>query len=174
MTPLLKKIIVPLFILIFASCVTEDEPENIGITPGEPLPVFTVSMSDGEIISSSDLKGKVAVIEFFNTGCKDCRQSLPQFQLLYEEYKGNPEVCILAIAREESEESIIKYWEENELTIPFSPQPDRTVYNLFATVGIPRIFIFDKSGILRYAYGDADRPTASILSAAILSLLPAP
>ena len=51
-------------LIILASCVTENEPDNTGISVGDKLPHFSVTLDDGTIVSDASLKGKVAVIEF--------------------------------------------------------------------------------------------------------------
>ena len=55
----------------------------------------------------------------------------------------------ICIAREEGEADIVAYWEANHLTLPVSPQPDRRIYSLFASVGIPRVFYARDGKILR-------------------------
>lgn len=156
----------------FSSCISDDDPENTGITVGDPLPSFSASLSDGSVVTTASLQGRVAVIEFFNTGCSDCRRSFPVLQELYDEYKDNPQVKIFAIAREEEEPAIAAYWTENRLTIPFSPQSDRALYSLFATVGIPRLYIANPAGTIIAAYGPDSLPSPSRLSSLITSHLP--
>lgn len=145
-------------------------PENKGIEGGDPLPSFSVVLNDGSAVSTSSLLGKVGVIEFFNTGCGDCQNFFPTFQALYDEFKDDPKVEIFSIAREEEEASISAYWDAHSLTVPFSPQPDRSIYNLFATVGIPRVYISDPEGIVRYVFTDADHPSLAYLINCVESL----
>lgn len=157
--------------LICGACVSEDNPQNEGVTVGDALPDFSVTLSSGRNVSKSSLAGKAGMIVFFNTDCSDCRHELPAIQTVYESFKENPDVVIAAIAREESEESIEKYWTENGLTIPFSPQADRRVYNLFATVGIPRVYISDRSGKIIFTSTDTSLPSAAELTAALAAAL---
>lgn len=155
----------------FASCVNDDVEENTGIGPGDAVPAFSVTLDDGSVFSDASARGKVAVIEFFNTTCPDCRQSLPKLQQVYGSFEADPEVIIVAIAREEETDAIKAFWQENGLTVPYSPQPDRRVYNLFATVGIPRIFVVSPSGTVTAAYGPEDAPSPSRLESDITSAL---
>lgn len=152
-------------------CVTEDDPVNIGVGQGDELPQFTVQLDNGTTVSTSSLRGKIAVIEFFNTGCRDCREGLPAINQLYEAYQENPKVVIFAISREENSESIEEFWKNNNFSLPYSPQPDRTVYNLFATTGIPRTYIADETGKIIAAFGDYDIPGFSDLNNKIEKLL---
>ena len=156
-----------MIVCVTAGCVTEDEPKGPTVEVGQELPVFSVTLNNGEVVSTSSLKGKVPVIVFFNTDCSDCRKELPVIQQLWEIYRDNGDVKVVAIAREESEEKIKEYWEQNRLTMPYSPQETRDVYSLFAPSVIPRIYISNVDGVITNAYGDTDMPTLEDLKNAI-------
>ena len=47
--------------------------------------------------------------------------------------------------------------------MPYSPQPDRRVYSLFAPRLIPRIYVSDAQGIIRHMYVDIGMPTAETI-----------
>ena len=147
----------------FVACVKEEPEENSGLGAGDGVPVFSVTLNDGSSFSDRTIRGKVGVIEFFNTSCGDCRESLPVLQELYESRKAENGIIIAAIAREEGEEDIARFWESHGLTVPYSQQTDRRVYNLFATVGIPRIYVVSPEGIITAAYGPEDAPSLSQL-----------
>ena len=152
-------------------CISENEPQGTALSVGDSLPLFSVILNDGTLVDNSSLEGKVAVIVFFNTGCSDCRKEFPVIQMLWELYKDNPEVVIAPIAREESEEDIASYWEANGLTMPYSPQENRDVYNLFAPSIIPRIYITGRNGIILFSSGDADMPDLEKLKTEVTKAL---
>ena len=160
-----------LFVCTTTGCITENEPQGPSIKVGESLPAFSVEMNNGEVISTSSLSGKVPVIVFFNTDCSDCQRELPVIQELWEDYQSTPEVSIVLIAREESEEQIDEYWKKNNLTMPYSPQDNRDIYSLFAPSVIPRIYIADRTGKIVMAYDDSDMPSLSALKQVINSIL---
>lgn len=140
--------------LAFTGCVADDDPVNAGVVVGDPLPEFTVTLDNGKTLTTQSLRGKKVVIEFFNTTCPDCRAALPVVNEVYEKLKDDPGIVIFAISREEDATSVGKYWKENGLTIPYCAQTDRRLYNLFATVGIPRTYIADESGIITHTFTD--------------------
>lgn len=144
-------------------CISDNEPEGPSLKAGDSLPVFSVVMNDGSSVSTESLKGHVAVIVFFNTNCSDCRKELPVIQELWEIYKENQKVVIVPIAREESEAEIAEYWRANNLTMPYSPQDDRTIYSLFAPSVIPRIYVASPSGKITATFGDTDLPDVKTL-----------
>ena len=153
-----------LFSLLFiflSSCINDDEPEVTSLAPGDSCPEFTIEMNDGEILSSSDLKGRESVIVFFNTGCGDCRRELPEIQKAYDVIqKGDLDIPIICISREEDKESVARFWEANSLTLPYSAQTDRRVYNLFASSIIPRMYILSPQQIITRCWSDNPLPSA--------------
>ncbi|MDE6537066.1 MAG: TlpA family protein disulfide reductase [Muribaculaceae bacterium] len=153
-----------LLIVLLQSCVTEDEPSGATIKPGDACPDFDITLNDGTLVSTEDLRGHISIIAFFNTSCRDCQMELPELQKVYDYIRvNNPEVKLICISREETAYSIERYWKENSLTLPYSAQPDRTIYNKFASTGIPRIYIFDPSLTLIAYFTDNPLPTAETI-----------
>ena len=154
---------------LLSGCVTEDVPDSgATVAVGDKLPDFTVTLADGRLVSRDDLGGRVSVIVFFNTTCEDCRRELPVIDRVS---RGQDDTTsFLAIAREEDEEAISAFWEAEGLTLPYSPQPGREIYSLFATSGIPQTFVADASLTIRAIFGPDDNLDAEALAALIESL----
>ena len=152
MTATFIGVVMGLLLSVGFGCVGEKEEPEWYLRPGDALPAFEVMTIDGKRISSTDSYEAEMVIVFFNTDCPDCRRELPELQKRYDENQMLPESdrnIYICIAREEGEADIVGYWEANHLTLPVSPQPDRRIYSLFASVGIPRIFYARDGKILR-------------------------
>lgn len=155
--------------LLMVSCI-KDDVRGADLKVGDSLPDFEVVMSDGTTVSDDSLKGSVSVIVFFSTICPDCQQVLPVIQEIYEGYA--PEGAVFAlISREQDERDISTYWADNALSMPYSAQQDRRIYEKFAKAGIPRIYINDKDGIIRYVYTDDHVPAYSELELTLNELL---
>ncbi len=71
-------------ILPLVSCVTDSDPVNSGVAVGDSLPHFAVTLNNGHTLATDSLKGKISVITFFNTSCRDCRKELPEIDKLRE------------------------------------------------------------------------------------------
>ncbi len=136
---------------------------------GDQLPEFEVTMNDGSVVRTADLKGQPSVVVLFSVDCPDCRHQLPEIQRLWNMNKGDSliqgqRIPIVLIARKCMAEDIEPFWKFAELTMPYSPQPDRKVYSRFAPSRIPRIYISDASATIRVAYADTGMPTAETLA----------
>lgn len=154
---------------VLSGCIMEKITDK-EIKVGDSLPEFKVTMNDGTIVSDDSLKGEVSIVMFFHISCPDCQQALPRVQRLYDEYASENLKWAL-ISRECSSDEIEAYWSGNGLDLPYSAQNDRDIYNLFATSRIPRIYISDENGTVRYIFTDDPVPSYDDLKSAVESLI---
>lgn len=127
--------------------VEEIKPSDNLVNVGDALPAFVVEMNDGTRLRSEDLKGKPSLVLLFSTTCPDCQRELPGLNKRYLEHGAD--TTFVAISREQASADVSAYWEKEGLSLPYSAQPDRYVYSLFAKKGIPRIYISDLHGIVQ-------------------------
>ena len=158
---------VMLLVLCTVSCIKDDEPAQRDLAVGDTIPDFTVLMNDGTSVTGASLRKGISIVMFFNTGCPDCRNTLPSVQQIYDEY--SKEVLFALISREQGDDEIKQYWESQSYTMPYSAQTDRNVYHLFATTRVPRVYIC-KDGIIKYMYDDDPIPAYSDLKSNLQSL----
>lgn len=152
-----------------SGCIAE-KLQGTDLKVGDSLPDFSVKMNDGRVVTDEDLIGGVSCVVLFHTSCPDCQNTLPSIQRIYDEY--TPETVRFAlISREEGADEIESYWTEKSYNMPYSAQLTREVYNKFASSRIPRVFISDKDGIIRYMYTDDPIPTYDELKSSIESLI---
>lgn len=48
---------------------------------------------NGDTVSSSNLRGKVIVLDFWSSDCGPCRRSIPQLEEFYRRYRSNQRVA---------------------------------------------------------------------------------
>ena len=118
---------------------------------GDRVPVFTVETVDADgttgTFSTTQLTGETVIV-LFNTSCGDCRRELPLLNDYYLEHRDDEGFLMVAISREEGAESVAAYWKEQGLSIPYSAQTDRRIYQLFASSIIPRVYFCSADGII--------------------------
>lgn len=143
-------ILVISFVISLTGCIGEKEEPEWYLHQGDTLPQFEVTTINGENVGSADSYKAELIIVFFNTTCPDCQRELPVLQKQYEENIKLPEAeqsIYICISREEGVADVERYWSDNHFTIPVSAQADRSIYSMFASIGIPRIFCA-KDGII--------------------------
>ena len=144
-----------LFLTMAVGCntVVDDEDNEVKeyVTLGDPVPLFTVETvaADGTVgtFSTTKLTGETVII-FFNTWCGDCQRELPLLNDYYLQHREDNGFQMVAISREEGEESVAAFWKEQGLMIPYSAQNDRRIYQLFASSVIPRVYYCTTDGIV--------------------------
>ena len=121
-------------------CISDEPDMRSLIEVGDRLPDFAIVMNDGETLTTQMLRGSESLIVLFTTWCPDCRRELPQVQKWAD---AHPEVRVVCISRSETAGAIEALWAEENLTLPWSAQSDAAVYSLFATGGVPRLYLAD-------------------------------
>ena len=150
-----------------SACVNDPDESVWSLSQGDAIPAFSVVTSEGSTISRELLEGHWAVLVFFNTSCNDCRRELPELQKAFESIKANPDIELLCISRSEDAASVSAYWSSNSLSMPWSAQSDRRVYDMFASSGIPRTYVINPAGYITATFAPEDKLTAGMLLAAL-------
>ncbi len=139
-----------LLFVISVSAFSQDEFTLV--KTGDPAPDFSFETEPGKSVKLSDLQGKVIWINFFATWCGPCRKELPHLQKdVYDKYKNNEDFVLIILGREHSWEEINKFKTKQGYSMPFSPDPKREIFSMFAKQNIPRNFIIDKDGKIAYS-----------------------
>lgn len=139
--------------VLCSGCATRLQRSTDVARTGQPVPYFSLTLSDSSRVTPDSLLGAPALLIFFNTRCGACRQELPQLQKLY----GRIPLRMLAISREEADSSIRRFWQANGLTFPYAAQAGREVYNRFAVRYIPRLYLIDAKGYTRRIFRSSTR-----------------
>lgn len=154
---------------VLSGCIKERQT-GADLKVGDSLPDFEVMMNDGTVVTDGLLRESVSIVMFFHTSCPDCQQTLPQMQKVYDEYASKG-VRIVLISRDESRQSIESFWQEKLLKMPYSAQNDRKVYEKFARERIPRGYVNEKGGTIRYIFTDNPNPTYDDIRSALEQII---
>lgn len=118
----------------------------------KPAPQFELAWLDGSRLSSNDLAGKVVVLDFWATWCGPCQAEFPEFQKLFEKYKDNPGVSLVAVNsswRGDTPKKAKDFLESKEYDFSAAYDDGGQVTQRFNVTGIPTTFILDKKGVIR-------------------------
>jgi len=105
---------------------------------------FTLADLQGKKWHLQDLRGKVVLVNFWATWCPPCRKEMPDLQALYDKFKDQGFV-VLAISDEEAAK-VSPFIAERKIGYPILLDPGRKVNEEFIVEGIPKSFVYDRSG----------------------------
>ena len=108
-------------------------------------PTFSGSTLDGRQLSLTDLRGKVVVVNFWASWCRECRPEMPVLERLHREYGGRG-LAVIGINAREEREAVGRYAAELGLTFPLVLDPGGTTTELYGVIGIPTTFVVGRDG----------------------------
>jgi peroxiredoxin len=128
----------------------------VGYEEGNRAPDFTLKDLNEQNVTLSAFRGKIVMLNFWATWCGPCKEEMPYFQAIYDDWSDG-ELVILAIAVKTNQTlNTVKQYvmeeAEEAYTFPvlFDSKGDvQTLYGLTATTSIPRTFFIDKDGIIK-------------------------
>lgn len=117
---------------------------------GSPLPDFSVKDLKGGGVSSTDLRGKVVLIDFWATWCQPCKKEMPGYQKLVDVYgsRGFAVVGLKFDTMMDMEDPVI-FAKKIGVRYPLAVATDDLKQKFGGVEGLPTTLVYDRQGILR-------------------------
>jgi thiol-disulfide isomerase/thioredoxin len=117
---------------------------------GSSMPDFSVKDLRGHSLSSSDLRGKVVLIDFWATWCQPCKKEMPGYQNLADRYGRRGFVVIgFKFDTMPDMQDPLQFAKEIGAHYPLAAATDVIKQKFGGIQGLPTTMIFDRNGILR-------------------------
>ena len=117
---------------------------------GEPAPNFQLPDLHGHLVTMSDLRGKVVLLNFWATWCGPCRVEMPTMEQLYHTF-ARKDFEILAVSIDAQGVAVTRpFQQEYHLTFPILHDPDYRVGLMYGARSLPMTFLIDRQGVVRH------------------------
>jgi peroxiredoxin len=120
---------------------------------GQQMPDIELVLTDGKKVSTSDLKGKVVMLQFTASWCSVCRKEMPHIESeIWQKHKNNKDFALFGIDMDEPIEKVKKFADDMKITYPLALDPGAEIFYTFAAkgAGVTRNVIIDKNGKIVY------------------------
>ncbi|HWF98985.1 MAG TPA: TlpA disulfide reductase family protein [Steroidobacteraceae bacterium] len=131
-------------------------------------PGFTLPARDGKVVTLTQFKGDVVMINFWASWCGPCRQEMPLLDSIYKQYKDMGFV-LLGVNVEPSSHDANAWLMQTPVSYPILYDTKSQVSQLYHVQAMPTTVIIDRQGVVRYVHngylpGDENQYMNSIRS----------
>lgn len=130
-------------------------------TPAVPAPDFTLKSRDGGNLRLSEARGNIVIVNFWASWCGPCREELPAFEALYQDY-ADMGVTVYAVNVDDQSAKADKLLQDIAVSFPVLYDPEGDVSELYDVSAMPTTVMIDRDGVARlthkgYKSGDEAR-----------------
>jgi cytochrome c biogenesis protein CcmG/thiol:disulfide interchange protein DsbE len=133
--------------VLLASQVNSDPSYKGGNLLGKPVPAFDLPALDGgPAVRSADLRGKVVLVNFWNSWCIPCQQEHASLSAFYERHRDDPDFSMIGILRDDTAKAARSYVTEHHDGWSFVTDPSGQAALQFGTTGQPESYMISADG----------------------------
>jgi peroxiredoxin len=129
-------------LLTTTACSSTPHPKGYEtyVSQGDSFKDIELKDIDGNTVSFNNNQKKLVIL--FATWCSDSKRTLRDLKA--SPLSQDPNLAVIAIGREETEQSLAEF--KTSFGMPFTlvADPDKTIYNHYANKGIPRLILLDE------------------------------
>ena len=111
---------------------------------GSSAPNWSLYAADGKKMSSTQMRGKVVMLDFFFIGCGNCMSSLKSLNNLHEKYK-NQSFALASITERDSKKSMLEFEKNYHIKYPAYVNAGDMVKS-YRVRAFPTFYFIDKEG----------------------------
>ncbi|MFP4228558.1 MAG: TlpA family protein disulfide reductase [Salinivenus sp.] len=120
----------------------------------DPAPDFAAETLSGERFQLREHRGTVVVVNVWATWCPPCRVEMPGFVDLQRDLEDDGVQFVGIAVDQEGAEAVRPFVEEQEVNFPQIARPSVAAQH-FPGEEIPRTYLIDKQGRIRYEHSGA-------------------
>jgi peroxiredoxin len=109
---------------------------------------FDVKTTKGEPIKFGDGSDKPTLLVLFTTWCSSCKEAAPAISQKFSHLKG--QINLVGIGREHNAAELEEWAQTVGLEYDLIEDPSRELFNRFADLHVPRMYLIDTNGSVIY------------------------
>jgi thiol-disulfide isomerase/thioredoxin len=112
---------------------------------GKAAPAFEIRGLDGKLYTSTALRGKTVLLDFWATWCVPCRQSMPSVEKIYAEYKDRGLVA-LAVNTGEERQLVEEFVKKTPSAYPVALSGESGILDVYEVTAYPTFVLIGPDG----------------------------
>jgi peroxiredoxin len=128
-----------------------DAPPPVGTEIGQRAPeIVLADVRTGEMLSLSSFRGHVVLLEFWRSTCSSCRVSMPGMEALRAKFADDGVLVVLVsedVSAAAALDMLVAQGYDDVVALFDAGEAARSLYGVDL---IPRVFIIDRQGVVRY------------------------
>lgn len=126
-------------------------PDAVGyiVKVGDMAPDFEMTLTNGQKMKLSELRGKIVMLQFTASWCGVCRKEMPFIEKdIWLKHKDNTGFALYGIDRDEPLDKVLAFAKQTGVTYPLGLDPGADIFAKYAErkSGITRNVLIDKTG----------------------------
>ncbi len=119
---------------------------------GEKAPIFALPDLQDRTHSLTDYQGKVVLVNFWASWCKECLLEMPSLNALYKRYSGQG-LMVLGVTVDRKPDDAAAAARKTEVVFPILLDRKGEVFmKEYAVIGLPTTILVDRNGLIRETF----------------------
>ena len=132
--------------LLIGAIVIGFEEMHGGLADDMPAPDFSFERFGGGRITSSELRGKVVMLDFWATWCPPCREEMPWLATVASEYEAKGVAFVAPNDPDEEKAAVGIYLDQLPTLRPYEVFGEVNALERYKVRALPTIYVLDRHG----------------------------
>jgi thiol-disulfide isomerase/thioredoxin len=119
------------------------------IDGGTPVTLDATTPTTGGVVTAGTLKGKVVLVNFWNSWCIPCQQEAPALARFYARHRKDPAFAMIGIVRDDDMQAVREYVARENVKWTIADDPNGAAAIAYGTNGQPETYVIDSNGVVR-------------------------